>query len=146
MCTTIIPWATRAQGERRTERAEEDERAQEDLERERKEKDPAYQREKWSESLCDGVWRKKCALAAIAAEKKLAKRAGVVNLRLLQDQKEILKDAENDIREAQRELKAMKMKPLACKPAECEQRFPAGPVGPSGNCDQKPVTGDAKTA
>ncbi|HXU02176.1 MAG TPA: hypothetical protein VN903_14520 [Polyangia bacterium] len=116
------------ENERRQRQAEEDARveaekrdAAEDRERERKANDPVFQREALSESLCDATWRKKCALAAIAAEKKLSKRAGVVNLRLLQDQKEILRDAENDIREAQQELKAKKLKPLACKPAECEQ-------------------------
>jgi hypothetical protein len=114
--------------ERRERQADEENRVQaeqreqaEARERERKENDPVYQREAISELLCGAIWRKRCALAAIAAEKKLAKRAGVVNLRVLQDNKEILKEAEDEIRENQRELKARHLKALACKPAECEE-------------------------
>ena len=126
-----------ADGERRRQEAQasEEERARQEREnfaqmrvkaeegqreRERREHDPAFQREQLSESLCDAVWRRSCALASIAKEKKLAKRVGVVNLRLLQDKKEELRDAEEDIRNTQREMKERRFKPQPCKPPECD--------------------------
>jgi len=64
--------------------------------------------------LCDAVARRAMALEGIAKERRYAKVAGVVSRSELQDQKELLMEADDDAAAARSELKAIGAKALAC--------------------------------
>lgn len=65
-------------------------------------------------SLCDANARRANALIEIAKERRYSRRAGVVDLRSLQDQKDALRDADDSAAAAKRELRHFGVKPLSC--------------------------------
>lgn len=68
----------------------------------------------WSILYCVSVADRKEATAVISRERVFSKKAGVVNLALLEEQKQILKAADYDESRAKAAMKKAKGKPLPC--------------------------------
>jgi hypothetical protein len=68
----------------------------------------------WSAVHCGALEDRKNALTEIAAEKKYARQAGVVNLGNLEEQKTKLRETDAEIKNALGWLRRYKAKPLSC--------------------------------
>lgn len=76
--------------------------------------DPAAARKLSSAQICRATKERAATVAELAKEKRLTREAGVVNLELLREYQNTLRDDDEEIASARQTLATIKLRPLSC--------------------------------
>ena len=96
-------------------RADEEVRAQAAAQQEERLADPKWARPLWTAQLCRASEERTATIAVINKEKKLARLAGVVDLELMHEYQNTIRDDDELIAHARSELSTLKLRPMRCK-------------------------------
>lgn len=88
---------------------------------EQRSSDPAWTRPILTAMLCRATEEKRATLATVAKERRLAKQVGVIDLELMREYQNAIRDDDKEIETAKRELAARKLKPIGCSDATVQE-------------------------